>query len=60
MATLTSIATVYSASAIITPAEGVFEEIWGVSAEVSSLVLSMYVLGYVSFRLVVPPLTSSR
>lgn len=39
---------IYSASAIITPAEGVFEEMWGVSAEVSALVLSMYVLGYVS------------
>jgi hypothetical protein len=38
---------VYSGSAIITPAEPVFIEIFGVSAEVSSLVLSMYVLGYV-------------
>lgn len=39
---------VYSGSAIITPAQPVFMEIFGVSAEVSSLVLSMYVLGYVS------------
>jgi hypothetical protein len=38
---------VYSGSAIITPAEPVFIEIFGVSSEVSSLVLSMYVLGYV-------------
>ena len=37
---------VYSASAIITPAEGVFQEMWGVSGQVSALVLSMYVLGY--------------
>ena len=36
---------VYSASAIITPAEGVFEEHWGTTEQVSSLVLSMYVLG---------------
>ncbi|PVH92357.1 putative MFS transporter [Periconia macrospinosa] len=37
---------IYSASAIITPAEGIFQEIWGVSREVSALVLSMFVLGY--------------
>lgn len=38
---------VYSGSAIITPAQPVFMEIFSVNAEVSSLVLSMYVLGYV-------------
>ena len=37
---------VYTGSAIITPAEPVFISIYGVSAQASSLVLSMYVLGY--------------
>jgi DHA1 family multidrug resistance protein-like MFS transporter len=41
--------TVYSASAIITPAQPVFQEIFGLNTQVSSLTLSMYVLGYVSF-----------
>jgi MFS transporter, DHA1 family, multidrug resistance protein len=39
---------VYSGSAIITPAQTTFVEIYGISAQASSLVLSMYVLGYVS------------
>jgi DHA1 family multidrug resistance protein-like MFS transporter len=39
---------VYSGSAIITPAQPTFVEIYGISAQASSLVLSMYVLGYVS------------
>ena len=46
--TLTQNIIVYSGSAIITPAEPIFMEIFGVSAQVSTLVLSMYVLGYVS------------
>ena len=37
---------VYSGSAIITPAEPTFVSIYGVSEQASSLVLSMYVLGY--------------
>lgn len=37
---------IYLGSAIITPAEPVFIEIFGVTAQVSSLVLSMFVLGY--------------
>ncbi|QDS70197.1 hypothetical protein FKW77_006591 [Venturia effusa] len=37
---------IYSASAIITPAQEVFVEIWGASRQSSSLVLSMFVLGY--------------
>jgi DHA1 family multidrug resistance protein-like MFS transporter len=37
---------IYSASAIITPAEPVFEEMYGITPQVSALVLSMYVLGY--------------
>lgn len=41
-------AAVYSGSAIITPAQTTFVEIYGISAQTSSLVLSMYVLGYVS------------
>ena len=44
----TNAAIVYLGSAIITPAEPIFVKIYGVSAEVSSLVLSMFVLGYVS------------
>ncbi|KAL6236740.1 hypothetical protein BDW75DRAFT_238960 [Aspergillus navahoensis] len=37
---------IYSGSAIITPAEPVFVDVYGVSVQVSTLVLSMYVLGY--------------
>ncbi|KAF2672095.1 cycloheximide resistance protein [Microthyrium microscopicum] len=48
---------IYSASAIITPAEPVFEQIFGVSAEVSSLVLSMYVLGYGIGPLIFSPMS---
>jgi DHA1 family multidrug resistance protein-like MFS transporter len=38
---------VYSGSAIITPALYTFIEIYGVSAQVGTLTLSLYVLGYV-------------
>ncbi|KAF2100885.1 putative MFS transporter [Rhizodiscina lignyota] len=48
---------IYSASAIITPAEGTFEEIYGVTAEVSALVLSMYVLGYGLGPLIFSPMS---
>ncbi|KAF2658041.1 cycloheximide resistance protein [Lophiostoma macrostomum CBS 122681] len=48
---------IYSASAIITPAEGVFQEMWGVSGQVSALVLSMYVLGYGLGPLIFSPLS---
>lgn len=37
---------VYSASAIITPAEGIYQRQYGVNGELSAMVLSMYVLGY--------------
>lgn len=50
---LTSTVTVYSASAIVTPAAPTFIRIFGISQQVSSLSLSMYVLGYVSANL--PP-----
>ncbi|TLD23629.1 putative MFS transporter [Venturia nashicola] len=48
---------IYSASAIITPAEGVFIEIWGASRQTSSLVLSMYVLGYGLGPLIFSPMS---
>jgi len=48
---------IYSASAIITPAEGVFQGKWGVSGQVSALVLSMYVLGYGLGPLIFSPLS---
>ncbi|KAL5417234.1 hypothetical protein PMIN04_007817 [Paraphaeosphaeria minitans] len=48
---------VYSASAIITPAEGIFEEQWGTSGQVSALVLSMYVLGYGLGPLIFSPMS---
>lgn len=41
----------------MTPAEGIFQEMWGVSGEVSSLVLSMYVLGYGLGPLIFSPLS---
>lgn len=49
--------TVYIGSAIITPAEPTFVSIYGVSGQVSSLVLSMYVLGYGTGPLFFSPLS---
>ncbi|CAI7613539.1 uncharacterized protein N7487_008365 [Penicillium crustosum] len=37
---------IYSGSAIISPAEPIFIEIFGISRQVSTLVMSMFVLGY--------------
>lgn len=54
---MTNYETVYSASAIITPAEGIFVQQWGTSGQVSALVLSMYVLGYGLGPLVFSPLS---
>ncbi|KAF1964756.1 cycloheximide resistance protein [Bimuria novae-zelandiae CBS 107.79] len=48
---------IYSASAIITPAEGIFSQKWGTSGQVSALVLSMYVLGYGTGPLIFSPLS---
>jgi DHA1 family multidrug resistance protein-like MFS transporter len=48
---------VYSASAIITPAEGIFEQRWRTSGQVSALVLSMYVLGYGIGPMIFSPLS---
>lgn len=46
---------VYSASAIVTPAAGDFIRIFGITQQVTSLSLSMYVLGYVSTAGLLPP-----
>ncbi|KAL4781787.1 hypothetical protein BJX76DRAFT_359548 [Aspergillus varians] len=48
---------VYAGSVIITPAQPAFVEIFGVSAQVSSLVPSMYVLGYGIGPLIFSPLS---
>ncbi|KAL4941250.1 hypothetical protein BDV06DRAFT_223272 [Aspergillus oleicola] len=42
---------IYAGSAIITPAEPVFVEIYNISVQVSTLVLSMYVMGYSMYEL---------
>lgn len=48
---------VYSASAIITPAEEYFQRHFGINQETASLVLSMYVLGYGLGPLLFSPLS---
>ncbi|KIW01717.1 uncharacterized protein PV09_06894 [Verruconis gallopava] len=49
--------TIYSASAIVTPAEPTFEEKFGLSGQVSALSLSMYVIGYGIGPLVFSPMS---
>jgi MFS transporter, DHA1 family, multidrug resistance protein len=48
---------VYSGSAIVTPAQPAFVEMFGVSKQVSSLTLSLYVLGYGLGPLLFSPLS---